>query len=124
MFELEKTFRFEAGHQLAHHDGKCRHPHGHSYILTIVLRAPTLVAEGPKTNMLLDFGDLTAVVKPLIESHLDHQWLNETLESNSTTAEFIAKWIFDTLKPQLTDLYAVSLHETHSSKVTYREACD
>ena len=120
MFQLEKTFHFEAGHCLIHHDGKCRQPHGHSYVLTIHLQREDLIATGPKRNMLMDFLDVSAVVKPMIEKYLDHQWLNDTLESDSTTAEYIAKWIFDHLKPELPDLYAVSLYETSSAKVTYQ----
>jgi len=119
MYELEKTFRFEAGHQLVHHDGKCQRPHGHSYILTVQLRSETLIASGPKTNMVMDFGDVDAVVKPLIESSLDHHWLNDTIGTDSATAEAIAKWIFDKLKPKLPLLYSVTLHETASSKITY-----
>jgi 6-pyruvoyltetrahydropterin/6-carboxytetrahydropterin synthase len=121
MFEIEKTFYFEAGHSLVHHDGKCRDPHGHSYVLTVILRADELISEGPKTNMVFDFIDFSAVVRPLIETHLDHKWLNDTLETDSPTAEFIAKWIYEKLEPKLSNLYAISLYETHTSKVTYRK---
>lgn len=120
-FELEKTFRFEAGHVLIHHDGKCRNPHGHSYILSVVLRTATLIDSGPKTNMVIDFNDLSNIVMPMIEKYLDHQWLNDTLKCESTTVEFIAKWIFEYLEPLLPGLYAITLYETHSSKVTYRK---
>jgi 6-pyruvoyltetrahydropterin/6-carboxytetrahydropterin synthase len=119
MFELEKSFRFEAAHLLAHHDGKCRGLHGHSYMLNIILRSPKLVASGPKTNMLVDFDEVSSVVKPLLEQYLDHHYLNDTLGSDSTTVEFISKWIYDYLEPLLPCLHAVSLYETHSSKVTY-----
>ena|ERR1700722_12021940 len=120
MFELEKTFHFEAGHCLVHHDGKCRQPHGHSYVLTVHLRREQLIATGPKRNMLMDFYDVSAVVKPMLEEYLDHHWLNETLGNDSTSAEFIAKWVYDYLKPKLPELFAVSLYETQSAKVIYR----
>jgi 6-pyruvoyltetrahydropterin/6-carboxytetrahydropterin synthase len=119
MFELEKTFHFEAGHSLAHHDGKCRNPHGHSYILIVHIRAKNLIASGPKTNMVIDFGDLGKIVNPMIVEYLDHRWLNDTLNSESATAEYIAKWIFDYLEPRLPGLSAITLWETASSKVTY-----
>lgn len=122
MFELEKTFHFEAGHLLAHHDGKCRFPHGHSYVLSVLIRADELIASGPKVNMVMDFSRISQVVEQLIESHLDHKWLNESLQSDSTTVEYIAKWIFDQLEKELPGLYSVSLYETHSSKVTYRKS--
>lgn len=121
MFELTKQFTFEAGHMLAHHDGKCRRPHGHSYILTVRLRTEYLIQEGPKTNMVIDFADLSSIVKEMIFSHLDHHWLNDTLQSDSPTAEYIARWIYQYLKPKLPMLVAVSLNETASSAVTYSE---
>jgi 6-pyruvoyltetrahydropterin/6-carboxytetrahydropterin synthase len=119
VFEIEKTYRFEAGHSLIYHDGKCREPHGHSYILTIKLRGDALVQTGPKKNMLLDFQDISAQVKPMIENFLDHKWLNDTLKTDSPTAEVIAKWIFDYLKPKLSSLFSVSVNETATSKATY-----
>lgn len=119
MFELEKTFHFEAGHVLTHHDGKCRVPHGHSYVLTIHVRSPTLISTGPKKNMVVDFQDINALVRPMILQSLDHKWLNDTLATDSPTVEFIAKWVYDYLEPLLPGLYAISMYETVSSKVTY-----
>jgi 6-pyruvoyltetrahydropterin/6-carboxytetrahydropterin synthase len=123
-FELEKTFRFEAGHALVHHDGKCRNPHGHSYILSVVLRSTSLISSGPKTNMVIDFEDLSNIVIPMIDQYLDHQWLNDTLKSDSPSVEFIAKWTYEYLEPLLPGLYAITVYETHSSKVTYRKQVD
>jgi 6-pyruvoyltetrahydropterin/6-carboxytetrahydropterin synthase len=124
MYELEKSFTFEAGHELRHHDGKCRTPHGHSYVLTVILRSDTLVLDGPKQNMMIDFYDVSKIVKPMIEEYFDHKWINETLQSDSATVEFMAHWIYHHLKPKLPQLYAISLHETSSSKVTYKKALD
>lgn len=119
MFELEKTFTFEAGHVLKYHDGKCCRPHGHSYELTVKLRGDTLITEGPKQNMLTDFHDIDRVVEPMIDQYLDHRWLNDTLKTDSSTVEFISKWIYEYLEPHLPYLCAVTLNETPSSKVTY-----
>lgn len=120
MFHIEKTFYFEAGHVLVHHDGKCAEPHGHSYVLTVHLRSEILHSDGPKKNMIIDFQDISSIVKPMIFEYLDHKWLNTSLENDSTTAEFIAKWIFDHLKPKLPYLFAVTLFETATSKVYYQ----
>lgn len=121
MFELEKEFSFEAGHQLCHHDGKCSHPHGHSYRLVVNVRSNFLIADGPKKNMVVDFDDISHQVKPLIKSHLDHRWLNDTLESDSPTAEFIAQWIYRYLKPKIPNLYSIAIYETATSKAIYYE---
>ena len=120
MFEIEKTFAFEAGHELVHHDGKCKRPHGHSYLLTVYVAARELQKSGPKKNMVVDFGDIAAVVEPMIEDYLDHHWINDTLGTDSSTAEFIAKWIYDHLKPRLPGLSAIAISETTTAKVTYR----
>jgi 6-pyruvoyltetrahydropterin/6-carboxytetrahydropterin synthase len=120
MFEIQKTFTFEAGHSLVHHDGHCRHPHGHSYVLTIHLQSDRLITDGPKRNMVIDFGDISACVSPMVDRYFDHCWLNDTLETDSPTVEFMAQWIYNHLKPQLPALAAITLHETATSKVTYR----
>ena len=120
MFEIIKKFHFEAGHQLTHHDGKCRNPHGHSYILLLALQSEELVPSGSKKNMVIDFADISEVVTPMIKEYFDHKWLNDTLETESPTSEYITKWIFEYLQPKLPLLHSVSLQETESSKVIYR----
>ena len=119
MYQIEKSFTFEAGHRLCHHDGKCQNPHGHSYKMTVTLRLEDLIKEGPKRGMVMDYGDISKIVKPMIEKFLDHHWLNDTLNSESTTAEFIAKWVYDYLLPFMPQLYSVSINETETSKATF-----
>jgi len=119
MYQLEKIFTFEAGHLLTSHDGKCKQPHGHSYVLTVILRSDKLIQSGPKRNMVMDFSSLTEIVRPMIEQYFDHKWLNDSLHEEATTMEFISKWIYDYLKPHLPDLYAITLAETATIKVTY-----
>jgi 6-pyruvoyltetrahydropterin/6-carboxytetrahydropterin synthase len=120
MFELQKSYRFEAGHVLPQHDGKCAHPHGHSYELTVHLRSDSLVKSGPKVNMVMDFQEINYIVKPMIDKFLDHCWLNDSLQCEFPTSEFIAKWIYDYLIPHLPFLYAVTLSETPTSRVIYQ----
>lgn len=119
MFLLRKSFRFEAAHQLVHHNGKCAHLHGHSYKLEVQLAAASLQKSGSSTNMVQDFEHVSAAVRPLLKEFLDHHNLNETLDSDSPTAEFIAQWVFERLHKQLPQLVAVTIRETESSSVTY-----
>lgn len=119
MFEIEKSFSFEAGHVLRFHDGACSRPHGHSYVLKVAFRKRSLIPDGPQQGMVLDFHRIRAVVKPMIDQYFDHQWLNETLNMHSPTVESIAKWIFDYLSPRLEDLYRVSVCETPTSCASY-----
>lgn len=119
MYILEKIFYFSAGHCLVHHDGKCRQPHGHSYALTLQVASPTLIDSGPKTNMVMDFGDLSDIVEPMIDTYFDHLWLNDTLNNDSVSCEYIAKWVYEYLKPKIPLLSSVTIQETSTSKVTY-----
>lgn len=119
MYQIQKTFTFEASHKLHHHDGKCAHLHGHSYRVTICLEGPSLQTHGPQTNMLCDFKDISDTVKPLIHKYLDHRHLNDTLGTDSPTAEFIARWIFEKVQTRLPLLERVMVHETASSVAIY-----
>lgn len=119
MYELEKSFTFEAGHVLKEHDGKCSGPHGHSYVITIKLRGNELAVSGPKKGMLMDFGDISKIAKPMIKEYFDHKWINDTLKTDFPTVEYIAKWIYEYLKPFLPLLYSIAVQETNTSRVTY-----
>lgn len=103
-----------------YHDGKCQNLHGHSYTIAVELRSATLTPHGPKQNMVADFSDVSAVVRKLIKSHLDHHHLNKTLGTDSPTAEFIAHWCFHRLQPDIPFLSAVEIRETATSSIVYR----
>ena len=124
-FTLSKSFRFEASHQLMDHDGKCRNLHGHSWSGELVVRGHHLQSQGPKANMVIDYGELSAICKD-IENAFDHKHLNDVLSVPMPTSEFLARWIFQTYKSRLSDgpawLHAVVVHETCSSKCEYSES--
>lgn len=86
--ELTKTFRFEASHVLPHHPGKCSRLHGHSWVLHVSVKGPI----NRDTGFVMDFADMSAIVKPLIE-HLDHHHLGT--------------WSFGDLDDQLVDKWCV-----------------
>lgn len=120
-FELRKSFAFEASHVLAQHGGKCARLHGHSYVLTLVLRGVPLHRSGPSKNMLLDFNAISAAAKGVVASHLDHHHLNDSLGTDSPTAEYIARWVFRRLAPRIGPRLAeVELRETATAVVVYR----
>lgn len=92
MYSISKTYRFSASHQLNKHDGQCRNLHGHNYKVQVMLAAPTIESDPdhPKYGMVLDFADMNAIVRPLIDK-LDHTHLNEsawTLFENGETVPF------------------------------------
>lgn len=113
---LTKTFGFESAHFLpCFPEGhKCRRMHGHSFRIRIVVRG----AVDPARGYLVDFGDIKKTVGPLIEQ-LDHRVLNEIPGLENPTAEMLAKWIYDRVKPQLPLLASVAVHETCTSEAEY-----
>lgn len=121
MYRLSKEFRFEASHQLVGHDGKCARLHGHSWLMTVEIMGNELIEVGPKAGMLMDYGDLKAAVEPIVEQHLDHWHLNDSLASNRPTSEFIARWAFDALAPRLPSLLAVTISETCTTACRYEK---
>jgi 6-pyruvoyltetrahydropterin/6-carboxytetrahydropterin synthase len=120
MFQLTKTFRFEASHQLPAHDGKCARLHGHSWLGSVVVQGSSLHTDGPKAGMVIDYGDLKAALEPLVASSLDHWHLNDSTGLKNPTSEELARWVFDRLKAMLPSLVAVVIEETCTSRCEYR----
>ena len=70
--------------------------------------------------MVIDYGHISDIVKPLIESKLDHHYLNETTELENPTSEALALYIFGRLKPLLGRyLVAIEIDETCTSSCRY-----
>ena len=70
---ITKEFSFETGHALFGYDGKCRNVHGHSYKLSVtVIGSPIAEAGHIKLGMVIDFGDLKAIVKEEVVDPFDH----------------------------------------------------
>lgn len=116
---LTKAFRFEAAHHLPAHDGKCARVHGHSWVGEIEVRGDSLITEGPKRGMVIDYGDLAAAVQGIVENWLDHHDLNRTTGLRDPTSEALAQWVYDRLRPVLRGLVAVTIHETCTARCRY-----
>lgn len=67
--EVETTF--DAAHRLMKHGGKCWNLHGHTYRVMVEVYGSTL---DPVQGMLLDFGDVKATLKMVVEQ-FDHALL-------------------------------------------------
>lgn len=124
MFRLVKQFRFEASHMLPEHDGKCSRLHGHSWVGSIICEGPILHVDGPKAGMLIDYADLSAIVKPIVEERLDHFHLNDSLGLKNPTSEAIAVWIWKAVYKAASEemrkiLYGVIIEETCTSRCEY-----
>jgi 6-pyruvoyltetrahydropterin/6-carboxytetrahydropterin synthase len=119
---LEKEFRFEASHVLPRHGGKCARLHGHSWRGRLVCRGTALQSTGPSVGMVLDYGELSAAIRPLLDQFLDHYHLNDSLQLENPTSEEVARWIFDRVKPVVPQLTQVVLDETCTSRCVYAES--
>lgn len=115
--EIYKDFHFEAAHRLPNvpEGHKCARLHGHSFQLRVTLRGDAPEPSG----WVMDFADLKAAVKPVIE-RLDHYYLNEIEGLENPTSENLCRWIWAQLSPDLPALFAVEIKETCTSGCIYR----
>jgi 6-pyruvoyltetrahydropterin/6-carboxytetrahydropterin synthase len=67
--KIAKEFRWEMGHRLPEHFGKCKNIHGHSYRMIVELEG-----EVDKSGMVMDYYDLKKIVEPVVEK-LDHAFM-------------------------------------------------
>jgi 6-pyruvoyltetrahydropterin/6-carboxytetrahydropterin synthase len=137
--KIAKEFRWEMGHRLPNHDGACRNVHGHSYRMQVEVEGHV----DPETGMVMDFGDISAIVKPLV-AELDHAFLcqdsdTEVLELLErmdmkrviihvpSTVENICKLFIDRLRPVFARVpqvrtFTVRIWETASSEAELTES--
>lgn len=113
---LFKEFTFDSAHFLPNVPvgHKCREMHGHTYRLRIWIEDQL----HPQLGWVMDFADLKAVVKPVVDQ-LDHKTMNNIPGLENPTCERIAVWIWDQLRPSLPKMVKVELHETPTSGVIY-----
>jgi len=69
MIEIKRRLEFDAGHRVMNHEGKCKHLHGHRYIVDLYATADHLDALG----RIIDFSVLKGIVGKWIDDNLDHK---------------------------------------------------
>ena len=79
--KIAKDFYWEMSHRLPDHPGLCRNIHGHSYKMQIELEG-----EPTAQGMVLDYYELSKIVKPFLEQ-FDHAFLCD--ENDSLMIEFL-----------------------------------
>ncbi|MEN6294205.1 MAG: 6-carboxytetrahydropterin synthase [Methanobacterium sp.] len=120
MFRIKKSFKLPIGHRLMKHNGLCKNIHGHNIKIDIQLSCHGL----DNNDMVMDFGIISNLVGHIITG-LDHATLlnKEDEESikyvktcgyedkklfvfpSDPTAEYLAYWIYDQLKPRIPNKY-------------------
>ncbi len=139
---ITKEFRFEAAHALTGYDGKCKHIHGHSYILYVTVKGqPTNPDGSPKAGMVLDFTELKRIVNETVVDRFDHTLilregapLAEELAAayvrvhivpfQPTTESLICLFaeMLQKALPQGVKLHSMRLHESPTSYVEWFES--
>lgn len=138
---ITKEFRFEGAHALAGYDGKCRHIHGHSYLLFVTVKGKPLDdPSNPKNGMLMDFSVLKKTVNETIIDRFDHALImkegsclekeiaeaygNVELTAFQPTCENLVSYFAGLISEKLpanAELCSVKLYETASSHAEWRK---
>lgn len=113
--KIGKHFDFESAHQLVGSIyGKCQNLHGHRYHLVVEVEGDV-----NELGWVCDFAELEEITRRCVIAKFDHQNLNDYFELS--TAENIAKFVFNTLDNELKaksyQLTKVLLYETADSYV-------
>ena len=64
---------------------------------------------------VIDFGDMTAAFKPLF-NQIDHHLLNEVEGLDDPSADNIARWVYERLRPTLPLLHRVVVVESEDAR--------
>ncbi|GAB2872010.1 6-pyruvoyl trahydropterin synthase family protein [Streptomyces mayteni] len=122
MFTITKEFHFSASHVLDRLPSwhPCARMHGHNYVVVLELsaRADQLTEAG----FVRDYRDLDDF-KKWLDDTLDHRHLNDVMGPETpTSAELLARWIFDAWADRYPELTEVSVSETPKTRAHYRPA--
>ncbi|HZT71050.1 MAG TPA: 6-carboxytetrahydropterin synthase QueD [Terriglobia bacterium] len=121
MFEVSVEYTFAAGHALRGYRGKCENVHGHNYKLRVTVQGEKLNSIG----LLMDFADLRAAVRSLVE-RFDHQFLNdlEPFREINPSAENLAWYVGTELQREIRQqglsVNNVTVWETDTTSASYR----
>ncbi len=90
--ELTRRFRFESAHRLpmVPPEHKCHRVHGHSFRIDVTLEGEI----DPQMGWLVDFGEISARVEPVLRQELDHRLLNDVPGLENPTSEVLSVWLW------------------------------
>lgn len=141
---VTKEFVWDCAHMLAEHEGSCKNLHGHTYRMEVTVERndeePQVLAGGPASGMVVDFSELSSIVKHVIVAPIDHSfvyWTNTPsmaeialralLEEHDMkiypfpyrpTAENMCKWFWEEIQdnlPWTLKLVRIRIWETPTS---------
>lgn len=111
MWELTKSFRFEAAHSLSGttFGAASEEIHGHSFRAEVTVRG----TPDPATGMVVDLGLLQRAIED-VRVMLDHKFLNKIEALGTPTLENLSRFVWERLAP-IGKLTRVSI---------YRDSCN
>lgn len=106
MYEIGVTDQFEAAHRLVGDFGPATRLHGHTYRVEVAVRGAALQADGTLVDIVRVQDALAAATGALHYRTLEDL---PALAGLNTTAETVARYLFDQVAPSLLDQGLMSL---------------
>ena len=113
MYTLKSKHRIYASHYLKDQGGRCERLHGHQYEIILTIQKEELDYK----NMIIDTYELESIFNNFIG--VDHLHLNDFMNTENPTMEFMSKYFYEHLKEDIDGLISVTVFETPEASVTY-----
>lgn len=134
---ISKDIEIDMGHAVTDHCSKCKHLHGHRYLIRALVEDKVIAEKGSSAyGMVIDFSDLKKAMMDVIDAKFDHAfalwkgdprigllqeahdlWHNDYDRFHSLhfvpTAENLACHWFQLLHKELRNKYNIKLVELH-----------
>ncbi|KUG26756.1 queuosine biosynthesis qued, ptps-i [hydrocarbon metagenome] len=81
--KISKEFKWEMGHRLPFHSGKCKNIHGHTYKMRVEIEGDL-----DENGMVIDYYDVSEIISPMVEE-LDHSFMVK--ETDKEIIDFLDK---------------------------------
>lgn len=137
IYELKTHAHFDAAHFLTDYFGKCENLHGHRWNVEVSICSDDLKGDGTEKGMVCDFGRFKNLVKEIVDE-FDHTFLVEegslsektlellknegfevTMLPYRTTAENLAKDLFQKFEKSGLNVFRVQVAETPNNVAIY-----
>lgn len=67
--KISKEFKWEMGHRLPFHSGKCKNIHGHTYKMRVEIEGDL-----DENGMVMDYYDVSSAISPIVDE-FDHSFM-------------------------------------------------
>jgi len=81
--KISKEFKWEMGHRLPFHAGKCKNIHGHTYKMRVEIEGDL-----DENGMVMDYYDVSEIISPIVDE-LDHSFM--VRETDKEIIDFLDK---------------------------------